>query len=62
MKFWKICGPEYNEHIIYITTTQDCTCNELIEDLDKIFQTADHATYYIEEITRSEYDKATVIW
>ena len=62
MKFWKISGPEYNENCVYMITTSDCRYDELIADLDKIFSTPDEASYFIEEITRTEFDNATITW
>ena len=62
MKFWKISGPEYNENCVYMITTSDCRYDELIADLDKIFSTSDEASYFIEEITRTEFDNATITW
>ena len=62
MKFWKISGPDVNENTIYLTTTSDCEFNDLITTLDKVFGTPDDINYFIEEISRVEYDEATINW
>lgn len=62
MRFWKVSGPEYNENSIYLVTTQECGHMDLIKTLDNLFKTPDEGNYFIEEITRTQYDEATINW
>jgi hypothetical protein len=60
MKFWKIETP--NHRIIYTTTVEECTAAELYESLKLLLKEESTATCRIKELTREEFDKATIIW